>query len=248
MEFLRFADKKRVDFITGCISKYIHSPSLILDIGCGNGIITKAIGQLGHRVTGIDVSQKTIEHARLFNDHPNVEYRFVSTAALVAEPSRYDAVICSEVLEHLHEPQALLAIIHQSLKENGLLIVTVPNGRGPREILVTRPVQYILKKNNLLSKLLVKVKSKMGYKGTTVQSSAEDLTHIQFFRAGKLRRLAATSGFSILTIRKTNFIEEVFPFSLFIKRSYYLQKLDCRVAELLPLGFTSGFMSIWRKI
>jgi 2-polyprenyl-3-methyl-5-hydroxy-6-metoxy-1,4-benzoquinol methylase len=248
MDFVKFADKKRVDFITGAISKYVSSYSIILDIGCGNGIITKAIGEMGHKVTGTDVSEKTIWQARTSSHHPNVTYKVTAASTLEAEPSHYDAIICSEVLEHLKEPQLLLAIIHRSLKENGILIVTVPNGWGPREVLVTRPVQYIQKKNNFLSKLLGTVKSGMGYKGTTVQSSADDLTHIQFFTPRKLKELAASSGFSIITIRKTNFIEQVFPFSLFTKRSYYLQKLDCAVAELLPLGFTSGFMSIWKKI
>jgi len=248
MEFSRIADKKRLQFILDAISKNIPAGEEILDVGCGNGIITTAVGKSGFIVTGIDSSEKTIAAAQSSNILPNVKFIVVAAGKLVVEPGKFSAIICSEVLEHLDDPSALLIKLNQSLKDNGILLVTVPNGRGPRELFVTKPVQYLQKKNNFAWKIVGAFKKLLGYKGTTIQSSADDLTHIQFFTRRELAELAKANGFSIATIKKTNFIEQVFPFSLIMKRSKLLQKLDCRLADWLPLDFTSGYMMVWRKI
>ncbi len=247
MEFERIADKKRLDFIVASIRNNVPAGGEILDIGCGNGIITRGVGILGYQVLGIDVSEKTIDKAIAENNLPNVYFKSVGAGELQPEPLKYDAVICSEVLEHLHHPEMLLQVIHQSLKEQGILIVTVPNGIGPRELFVTRPVQRLQRSNGWLWRLISRIKSSMGYTGVTVQSSADDLSHIQCFTQKSLARLAAASGFEIEMIKPSNFIEQVFPFSLLTRRSPILQKFDSRTADILPLGLSSGFMSVWRK-
>jgi len=247
MQFERIADKKRIDFITFHLCSRITPGSLILDVGCGNGIISKAVAEKGFKVVAIDVSEKTIEAARRANAHPDVDYKVMGAGVLGSEPGKYDGVICSEVLEHLHQPQQLLHTIYSSLRNDGVLIVTVPNGYGPRELLVTRPVQYLQKKNNIITRALQKTKSLLGYTGTTVQSSADDLSHVRFFTIKHLKKLAGSTGFSIEQVSKANFIEQVFPFSLLTKRSPFLQKIDCRIADMLPAAFTSGFMTVWRK-
>lgn len=246
MEFKRIADKKRLKFITDVITKNIPIPGKILDFGCGNGIISIHIGALGYEVTGIDSSEKTIEVAKATNTLPNVNFMVVPAGEFTPEPGKYSAIICSEVLEHLHRPAELVVLLHKSLRDDGILVVTVPNGRGPRELLVTRPVQF-LSRINIAAKALNGFKRLMGYKGTTVQSSADDLTHIQFFTYSKLNGLAMANNFRIQKLKKSNFIEQVFPFSFLFKYSTILQSIDCRIADILPRGFTSGFMTVWKK-
>src|SRR6185312_8846280 len=46
---------------------------------------------------------------------------------------------------------------------------------------------------------------------------------------------------------KNEFCRECVSFSLFTKRIKVLQKWDCQLAELLPIGFTGGFVSVWEK-
>jgi 2-polyprenyl-3-methyl-5-hydroxy-6-metoxy-1,4-benzoquinol methylase len=182
------------------------------------------------------------------NKSPHVNFEVVSAEQLVADGQRYHAVICSEVLEHLNDPGKLLNVLYQLIHKDGVLIVTVPNGKGPRELLVTRPVIALQKKNNWLWKGVQKMKTAFGYRGTTVQSSADDLTHIQFFTRSSLEKLASSNRFSIVRFGKTNFIEDVFPFSFLTKKIKALQKFDCAVAELLPYGMTGGFMTVWEKL
>ena len=247
MEFNRIADIKRLDFIIAALKAKLPEGAEVLDVGCGNGVISRSLGAQGFAVKGIDVSAKTIEKAKSLNKYPNVQFDVISAEQLVADGHRYHAVICSEVLEHLNEPGKLLYVLHQSLTDDGILIVTVPNGKGPRESLVTKPVQSMQKKNNVLWKVVNKIKNIFGYKGTTAQSDADDLTHIQFFTKRSLEELADKNNFRIVRFGKTNFIEDVFPFSFLAKKIKVLQKWDCAVAEKLPYRFTGGFVTVWEK-
>jgi 2-polyprenyl-3-methyl-5-hydroxy-6-metoxy-1,4-benzoquinol methylase len=247
MEFVRLADIKRLNFIIEALKQKLPQGAEVLDVGCGNGVISRSLGAQGFKVRGIDVSEKAIAKAISLNTFPNVRFEAVSAEQLVAEGSRYHAVICSEVLEHLNDPGKLLQVLYQSLQPDGILIVTVPNGMGPREVLVTKPFIQLQKKDNFLWRTVLKVKGALGYKGTTAQSDAEDLTHIQFFTKTSLTDLAGSNQFKIVQFGKTNFIEDVFPFSFFSKRIKVLQKWDCALAEKLPYSFTGGFVSVWQK-
>ncbi len=247
IEFERVADLKRTSFILQSLQEHCNNNADILDIGCGNGIITRAIGHKGYHVLGIDMSGQSIANARKANTYANVNFKLMSAEELAEGKPQYDAIVCSEVLEHLSNPSLLLDVIYTLLKEKGILIVTVPNGNGPRELLITRPVQRLQQQNGWLWKMISSVKSGLGYKGITVQSAADDLTHLQFFTLKSLEKLANNSRFVINKIVPTNFIEQVFPFSLFTKKSTALQRIDCQISEKLPLSFTSGFMSVWTK-
>lgn len=247
MEFNRYADVKRLQFIIDTLKPKLPSGAVILDVGCGNGVISRGLGAQGFNVYGIDVSDKAIQKAKELNNFPNVNFDVRSAEQLVAEGKKYNAVICSEVLEHLNKPGDLLEVLYQSLSDDGVLIVTVPNGMGPREVFVTKPIISLQQKNNFAWKFISKIKSFLGYKGTTVQSDASDLTHIQFFTRKSLAALAQKTNFTITKFGKTNFIEDVFPFSLLSKRIKVLQKMDCALAEYLPYGCTGGFVTVWQK-
>jgi 2-polyprenyl-3-methyl-5-hydroxy-6-metoxy-1,4-benzoquinol methylase len=247
-EYKRVADIKRLEFILNELKDHVQPGAAILDIGCGNGIISRNLALNGYNVSGIDVSTTTIENAKkLSAGISNVSFMVKSAEELLADGTKYDAIICSEVLEHLHKPENLVQTLKDILTPNGLLIVTVPNGNGPRELFVTKPVQALRRKNNFAWKILSGIKKLFGYGGTTVQSSAEDLNHIQFFTRKKLEQLSKENNFQIIKFGKSNFIDDVFPFSLIAKRAVFLQKLDSHIADLLPYYCTGGFFSVWKR-
>lgn len=247
MEYNRIADIKRLQFIVDSLKKHLPNGSTVLDVGCGNGIIARHLGGEGFNVYGIDISVKAIEKARALTNLPNVSFDVISAEELVADGRKYHAIICSEVLEHLNQPEKLLNTLYQSLADDGVLIVTVPNGMGPREVLVTKPVIALQKKDNLIWRCMQKIKSLLGYKGTTVQSDADDLTHVQFFSKSSLETLARKTRFRIVRFGKTNFIDDVFPFSFFTRKIRILQKWDGALAEVLPYQLTGSFVTVWKK-
>ncbi len=246
-EFTRYADIKRLHFILDAITKHAGQKGKVLDVGCGNGVITRFMGEHGFDVLGIDVSEKTIAKASALNTLPNVRFEVKSAEQLVADGAVYDAVICSEVLEHLNNPSLLLTELHKAIKPNGILVVTVPNGMGPREVMVTKPVIRMQRKKGFTWRATNRLKRLLGYSGTTTQSSADDLQHVQFFTLKDLSTLAHKNGFQIIETASSNFIDDIFPVSLVTKRSYWLQKADGKVADLLPTSLSGGFFTVWTK-
>ncbi|MEQ8361792.1 MAG: methyltransferase domain-containing protein [Cyclobacteriaceae bacterium] len=245
--YTRAVDLKRLKFITDILKDSIPESGNILDIGCGNGNISIHLGSQGFNVLGVDISEKAINTANQNNSYSNVSFNAIGAEELVTSGTSYDAIICSEVLEHLSEPENLLITISLLLKHNGKLIITVPNGNGPREALMTKPMQWMRRKNNFFWKITKIVKRGLGYDGKTVQSDADDLEHIHFFTKKSLSKMAHQHKYKISKFENADFIEDLFPFSLITKRIGFLQRFDCLVADVLPHQLTGGFHTLWEK-
>jgi len=247
-KYTRYADIKRLAFITSNLAQQFSQPEKVdvLDVGCGNGIISLNLGELGYNVHGIELSEEALVVAKEQNRFANVRFEKANAEKLKLEGKKYDVVIVSEVLEHLHRPESLLEELRFLLKENGLLIVTVPNGIGPRELLVTRPFIKIRNNNGFSWRVVSSIKKSLGYSGTTIQSAASDLDHIQFFTKSKLQNLATLSGFEIIKLKSSNFVDDVFPFSIVTRNSPALQKFDAKVADALPTGMSGGYLMVWK--
>ncbi len=247
VRYTKTVDIKRLKFIDDILKTSLSGNGKVLDVGCGNGNISIYLGSLGYNVRGVDISEKAINNARNNNPYPHVKFDAVSAEQLSAEKSHYNAIICSEVLEHLDNPKQLLDTLYNLLEDDGVLIVTVPNGAGPREVLMTKPMQWMSKNNGLLWKATTAVKRALGYNGKTTQSDADNLEHVQFFTYKDLIRLSANSKFKIKYFKHADFIGDVFPFSLLSKRIAALQDLDCKLADQLPHNLVAGFLSAWKK-
>ena len=245
--YTRYADIKRLEFIKTKLAQFIPVNGTVLDVGCGNGIISLQLGKQGYQVHGIDMSDKSIENAKRKNPFSNVTFSVVDAESLRAAGQRYKAIVCSEVLEHLHQPAGLIKQLHEILDDNGILLVTVPNGKGPRESLVTKPFLRLRKKNNWAWRSVMGLKKSLGYSGTTIQSDNDNLDHIQFFTRKQLRNLSQENGFVIEAIQSSNFVDDIFPISLITKRSMALQKMDSKFADILPTSFTGGYLMVWKK-
>jgi len=246
-DFTKPEDLKRLKYIVDVTNLKVPFKGRILDIGCGIGNICRQLGYYEYDLIGIDSDVKSIELAKSKNSKSNVKYFNVDVYQYLNDEKFFNAVICSEVLEHLIDPESIIKLAHKILRDDGVFVVTVPNGNGPRELFVTRPIIWIRDNSNILWKILSSIKIFLGYKGETIHSKSENLEHLHFFTLKKLHLLADNNGFKMIDLRKSNFISGVFPFSLVYKRSLKLQALDCWIADKLPNAFTSGFFTIWVK-
>lgn len=78
----------------------------LLDLGCGNGLVTSRLAPHFKRVTGLDFSRPLIEAARTHFHAPNVRYLVGSAIDLEEIEGKYERVLLSAVLQHISPEQA----------------------------------------------------------------------------------------------------------------------------------------------
>lgn len=103
----------------------------VLEVGCGCGVLTEALGKLKANVTALDPSETILEAAREHlkrSDLPNISY-LCETIENHAQNNRekYDAVVASEVLEHVPDQKSFLKASVETLKPGGSIFITTFN-------------------------------------------------------------------------------------------------------------------------
>jgi 2-polyprenyl-3-methyl-5-hydroxy-6-metoxy-1,4-benzoquinol methylase len=99
-------------------------PGSVLDVGCGRGVLLQEFRRRGWKVQGTELSEEAASYAR---QTLKIPVQIGSLETLHFPTNHFDAVILWHVLEHVHNPQALLAEINRILKPDGVLLISVPN-------------------------------------------------------------------------------------------------------------------------
>jgi SAM-dependent methyltransferase len=97
----------------------------ILDVGCGEGFTLNRLSEnnIGKRLEGVEYNKKAIELGQ--KTYPNIKIKQGDIYHLPYENNSIDLVLCTEVLEHIDDPQkGLRELIRVSKK---YLVVSVPN-------------------------------------------------------------------------------------------------------------------------
>ena len=157
-----------------------------LDVGCGNGAITKKIAKHFKSTHGIDTSKEGISFANK-NNNNNIEFSCESIDDLLLKNKRFNFVSTIEVIEHVYDPFHFM---------NGLYNITENGGY----VLISTPYHGYFK--NLLISLL-----NLNDKHYTVSWPHG---HIKFFSVKTLTELINRYNFSIESV---NFSGRFYPFS-----------------------------------
>lgn len=140
----------RVSYITGCIKAKINkdlSSILVLDIGCGGGILSESIARIGVKVSGIDVSQENIHAAQLHAKKvglEQIEYKCASVEELEKE-NKYDVILCMEVIEHVDNLAFFVEKSVHLLKPGGLIFISTLNRTIKSFVFAIIGAEYVLK-------------------------------------------------------------------------------------------------------
>jgi SAM-dependent methyltransferase len=164
----------------------------ILDLGCGPCEKTAILSALGYKCSGYDDLQddwhKIPENRRAilnFAAEMGVDFRLADGNPFPWAPQTFDLVMANDVIEHLHNsPRNLLNSLVSLLKEEGFLLITVPNA-----VNIRKRVEVALGRTNY-QKFNLYYWYPDPWRG-----------HIREYTKGDLHSLAENLGFSIVELQ-----------------------------------------------
>lgn len=152
----------RIPNIVATLSARLKPGDRLLDLGCGDMQFKSLLPQADY--TGVDLDASKAPEA-IHHDLAVTPYPF--------KDAEFDAIICSEVLEHLWSPTKALAEVHRILKPGGTLVITVPNFHSIDNIL-TNHETLLYAEDNLFS-----------------------IEHIRQYSAASMQALVKSQGFEV---------------------------------------------------
>ena len=119
----------------------------VLDIGCGGGLLSEPMSRLGAKVTGVDADAGGIAAAERHAQEMGLEidYRIGAAEELAAENRQFDAVIASEVIEHVSDRPAFVAALGDLVRPGGVVVITTINRTARSRAQAIVAAEYILR-------------------------------------------------------------------------------------------------------
>ncbi|MCP6718258.1 MAG: class I SAM-dependent methyltransferase [Patescibacteria group bacterium] len=142
--FLRTIEKMRLKKIIQLAQ--LKKNDLVLDLGCGEGSLISLMPDLLQKIVGLDISKIALSRARKnLKEKEGVELRLGNAENLDLPNESFDKIICSEMLEHVPRPRKVMKEIHKILKNDGLLVISVPDEKRIQFIMKIAKILYLNK-------------------------------------------------------------------------------------------------------
>lgn len=194
-------------------AQHISRTDRVIEFGCGTGyMITYPMRVRGYDVTGVDTDAESIRYGQSVLEQAGLDPRALRCVDLADVEDGLDAIIASEVFEHLDD--YLLAdsldLIHQKLHPGGRLLITVPNGWGWFEFEALVWNRFGIA--NLLARRAgsgaargafanLKRWATNDYVADALPSTLANSPHVQRFTLNSIQRVVRRHGFDILDRR-----------------------------------------------
>lgn len=155
---------------------------LLVDLGCSDGKLSSEFRHYGHTVVGVDIRQ-------ISGVVDNVDQFIMADLdqGLPPElPTEIDIVVCTDVLEHVREPEELLRDLASRLSRGGVVVASIPNFGHWYPRLRTIMGLFDYDSRGIL-----------------------DNTHVRFFTRRSFERTALAAGYNVNRISYTGLPFEV---------------------------------------
>lgn len=156
------------------IIKLVEKNKKILDVGCASGYLASFLKQKGCIIDGIDTDKGSIEKAKEYCN------AYISDISKEKIEGKYDVIILGDILEHLVSPDEVLLKLKENLKNDGYIIISIPN----------------------IVNIYPRLKILLGYFDYE-EIGIFDRTHLRFFTQKSFKKLIYETGYKIEKLEYT---------------------------------------------
>lgn len=121
------------------------SQAHILDVGCGGGFVSNALAKEGFTVTGIDISEASLQIAKKYDVTQKVRYLKADAFHLPFPDEHFEVVTAMDFLEHIENPQVFIQEASRVLKPGGLFFFNTFNRHWLSWFLVIKMIEWMVK-------------------------------------------------------------------------------------------------------
>lgn len=119
-------ENERVRLNQKIVSLINKKSEFILDVGCGNGWLSRMVQNDQNKVVSLDIALNNVKKALLNKPHVNHSGLVADVFHLPFQKDSFDSIIASEIIEHVYDPKKFIACLFDVLKPGGELIITTP--------------------------------------------------------------------------------------------------------------------------
>ncbi|MFA4824287.1 MAG: class I SAM-dependent methyltransferase [Methanoregula sp.] len=113
----------RNKIIGDAITRYLSPQSRILEVGCGNGYVSRYLKKIGYSIECADLFFDALRFCKE-RDAGDLYYQYNLSDRLFIE--EFDGICAFDVLEHIEDDETILKNVHDALIPGGTLFITVP--------------------------------------------------------------------------------------------------------------------------
>lgn len=175
------------ELITESVTKRIDAignGGKILDFGCSFGTFSRLAARKGNEVLGIDLNEDSINIAKDFFHHPNVEYRCTNLFETGLPDGCFDGILFFHTIEHLTSFDPFITEFNRLLKPGGYILCATPNAMALNDVML----EWFSFRDKDGKYLIRTVKG---------QPALPDLDHICAFTRQTLVKLFNRTGFDV---------------------------------------------------
>lgn len=158
----------------------------LLDIGCGDGVLTSKISRFFRHTTGIDLSETGIELALKIKNE-KLTFQNMSIEDMIDSKKKFKFITSFEVIEHQYLPDDFLNKINQILDDDGIFLLSTPY-------------------NGYIKNLIISLLGKNDWHYNPLWRHG----HIKFFSVSTLKNILEKCNFKII---KNKFSGRFYPIS-----------------------------------
>lgn len=142
---LRNQHKVEMPWILEEIRRNIGYRAEILDMGCGAGFLSNDLAFAGHRVTGIDLSTSSLKVAASRDVTHTVRYLAGDVYKVPFPAESFDVVAAMDLLEHVSDPQKVIAEATRVLRPGGLFFFNTFSKNPLAWLVVIKGMEWFVK-------------------------------------------------------------------------------------------------------